>query len=349
MTACWNPENPFVFDNPVPLSFDVTCPVRYDGVMTPTPKKVFDRLSVLPTGKVLDAACKIQGMAALSWESPDPLLLALACLADEVDFVRQLLEKTPGLANTPCVSWPMLDVFSSSQYFGGRIYGTFNGMPPLSAAVSHGASRTVEYLLSRPDVHVQSWHSTNSERESSRDWCALFQATSMADAKENLASARPFVRMANLLLKLGADPFEADDDGCSPFSMAILEIGNTQDSDDIGKLWAVLGIFVPFLSDLGTRPAHEEAMEEILLQLKSIDHKNAHVHHRWLKKKTGINLPSVGQVVMAFLLEQGLTHPACVEVARTHFPDALVHVEKKALTSALPLPVTRVPRKVSRL
>ena len=85
----------------------------------------------------------------------DSLALGLACLADDVDLVRVVLDRRPDLTNTPTVlpvriNWAPLDPLNQSLQ-GDRVY---QSLSPLSLSMASGSTEVRDFLLEHPLLNI---------------------------------------------------------------------------------------------------------------------------------------------------------------------------------------------------
>jgi hypothetical protein len=282
------------------------------------------------------------------WQSPDHLRLALACLVGERNLVRTLLDKNPGFLNIPCVPVDLVNEFGVLASEG---YGSGRGvsMTPLTVAISQGHVGLVEDLLGRPGIAVNDAYPDDkaSAANGFRDWSPLGQVTSLVTDAETMEEAKPFLAITKALLEAGAEPFETgtpeNPQTYAPFFDGFFGLtGETFYTREVFEVDIELfRLFLPYVSL--ARPL--EGQDPMVVLVAEMGEEARDPHQKkygnntpenlaLLQEKTGIAL-NYPEIILAWLLENGTTHPAVTGFAEVHFPAAMSHVEKKTLQESL--------------
>ena len=291
------------------------------------------------------------------WQSPDHLRLGLACLAGERDLVRTLLDKNPDFLNMPCVP---VDLVNEFGVLASKGYGSGRGvsMTPLTVAISQGHVGLVEDILGHPGMVVNDAYPDDkaSAANGFRDWSPLGQVVGLVTDAETMEEAKPFLAITKALLEAGAEPFETDTpenpQKYAPFVNGFF--GLTEETPHAREAFKVgielFRLFLPYVSL--ARPLEGQDPMVVLVSEMGAEKRDPHQKKygnntpenlALLQEKTGISL-SYPEIILAWLLENGTTHPAVTGFAEVHFPSALSHVERKTLEGSLEEAPVRSPR-----
>jgi hypothetical protein len=273
----------------------------------------------------------------LHWKAPssDHVLFGLAVMANQKGMVKTLLSKNPQLMQESCVVPGMIRL---TAMFPAP--GIYEDIPSLHAAIATKSWQVAEVLVERGGLKALPFLDVDA-----------FAATiDGALGANHVNVVRPALRFAKILLDAGAPMLGSDEDGMTPF-------GTTLNSLIFYPPWGeangsfratveVMEFFLPYLSAMnpsvfakGTQ-IHDSLVDDLeTLQQNNQDEQpvdRAGPGMVWFREKTGINLPSYQECLIAWLLSHGLDIEPVNDFARTHVPAALAFNDRRHLESVLP-------------
>ena len=297
--------------------------------MTLLASHLLEQCKTLPQHKVLPYLVSIEPHRNALWKEVDSALLGLACMANDDHVAKKVLERRPEFLNAPFVPGQMASGHCPVPVMYER------RIPPLNAAVMAGSDRVVSLLLGKPgiDVHQEKWIQSPS-----RHCYPLRQATSIAGSARTEEEARPYLSIARQLVAAGADPFLRAG-AQSIFSEAlqglnmVVRQGNTALQE---SRWEMLSILCR-VDGKDMEEAAWPAIPGIVAVLRFLCIQTPAMQGApaltWIREKTGIDLPTYGDTLLAWLLDKGLTHQDMVDFVREKFPLAETFLTQKTLSA----------------
>ena len=291
-------------------------------------------LRILPPQGILDFAWQ-----ELHWKAPssDHVLLGLAVLANQKGLVRTLVSKNPELLKKPCIVRNMVRLTT-----GFPTPAIHDDTPLLLAAISMKAWGVGEVLVEQARLAASGPAAL---------WPGAFSCTiDSALAASHVNVARPALRFAKTLLDAGAPLLEADEEGMTPFGATLNNLINYPPWGEAnGPFRANVEVMAFFLSCLPDMDAaafakgtdiHDSIASDLEIMLvnnegeQPVDRASAGMV--WFRDKTGINLPSYQECLVAWLLAHGLDIEPVNAFAQNHVPSALAFLERRRLQASLP-------------
>lgn len=319
----------------------------------PTPRltRLLNRLLPLPPGEVIRVARReAESLGGLVVDSPDHLLLALACMTDRVGLVRKILERRPELLNARCAPLELSD-FEHGRHEG---FAMFDGMPPLSAAIAHNAWKVGAYLLSLPGIGLDPLRGDLMEGEiESPDWTPLLQLAvkTCTDDRRRRAGV---CRFAAMVTARGANPMVEDQVGNTALSLAILGVGGQATPAGFHLVMDFLDVFVPRLPQISKTvfPGESRAEDELLRRLEALveEADSAAAFVPLLQRRTHLPFDRIDELVCGHLYGHGLHLAAFDGFVHTRMPVVAAYFDQHHLQSTLPdanlAPATVSPRRL---
>ena len=291
-------------------------------------------------GEMDDETVRLWGSEHFQWQDSAALLrLDLACMTNEVDAVRHILEKDPSLVDIPTSNYNLPPVFFNA----GFPVVLQSSLTPLMLACGTGSMEVALGLVNgdfgvRADVHAQS---TNGRAK-------VPMRTALDFAQHHFQKKRTLhiVPLMCRLIDEGVDPWLSDGWGSSAVSR-MLEMALSSDTHRLQCQYPdqfrvyVEGAKALFNHLEATSPHppeelkvyHHERMAACLSRLLMTDFTEEAVE--WFKAHVGHGSDDFVENMMVFLLENGARWSPCIEFAAHHAPGALVWLEKNQLESRL--------------
>jgi hypothetical protein len=302
-------------------------------------------------GEVPEEAIRLWGSEHLHWQELVPLLrLALACMTNEVDAVRHILEEDPSLVDVPTSNYNLPQVFFNA----GFPMILQSRLTPLMLACGTGSVEVALGLVNgdfgaRADVHAQS----------SNGRARVPMRTALDFAQHHFQKKRTLhiIPLVCRLIDEGVDPWLTDGYGSSAVSR-MLEMAISSDThrlqheypDQFQVYVEGAKAFFNHLEVTSPRPSekweayhHEKITECLMGGFRRADLTPESME--WFKAFSGHGSDSFVETMMVFLLKNGASWPPCIEFATRHAPEALVWLEKNQLESGLspaPPPTSRL-------
>jgi hypothetical protein len=325
-------------------------------------KAILGHLRALPPEEVLGKARRIfRSRSHLEIKSGDHLLLGLACLTDNLQVARTILHRRPDIINDLCVPDPVSARARTGAFFENAVF--HGGMPPLHAAISLKNWKVAGFLLSCPGVKVDLLGSLEGEARwgnQAPGMTPLFQVLFLCGHTTSLTRLHPILRFGRRLMDAGANPFKADGDGISPFSFALISTGQWNEVQDrFQAAQLTLEMFLPVLPALTDKALSRTkdastALLDMLHDIFAIEENTAGVSKSnlaWLRKKTGLDFERYDELVIGWLMDNGLNLSVVNRFASKNLPGMVAFLEKNHLQQAILEPDDGLlePRKPLRL
>jgi hypothetical protein len=305
-------------------------------------------------GEVSDETIQSWGSENLQWkESVSLLRLDLACLVNDVDGVRAILEKDPTLVDATTLNYTLGHLF-----FGSGFPAVLKSrLTPLMFACGAGSAEVAHGLIDGDfGVHA------NPNAQSSDGNARVPMRTALDFAQHHFQKKRAphIMPVVCRLLEEGVDPWLSDGMNlCAVSRMLHIVLS----SDDLHRLQhqypdqfriyaeGARDFFVRLQDTLHAQPETFRGHEyrgQMAIEFNGFHHQGNFTAESiaWFKEFSGHGSDNFKENMMVFLFSNGALWPSCLDYATLHAPGALVWLEKKRLESALSPAATATPARL---
>ena len=322
--------------------FPVPVPGYHDAMETPRLTALLNHLLTLPAEDQIAAARKAAApLGELMVDSPDHLVLGLACMCNRVGVVRKILTRRPELLNARLTPWELV-------VYGRGTFGSvaFDGMPALHSAVSNEAFRVGEYLLSCPGIEVDKRADRSQDSDiDDGERTPLMQVLTLLLGRGSTVRVRHLAEFATRLLKAGADPLLADRNGDCPFLTVLYYASRFQHpkGNQSGLDKPILLLLGQFMTGIAGRLPTEDVAEELKVDLEDMlvragDSVLSEKDRQWLQATTGLRLPLARpeELVLGWLQANRVCPTVLTPLLNAHCPDVMAALDAMAMDTHLP-------------